>query len=90
MKSGPTTRVKKSFSISRESEQFIRRVRTTRKIGSDSQALDQILREALATQTRAGLDAAYKTYYDSASESDLADESAWAEFGTQQLAELSK
>ena len=90
MKTPGTSRVKKSYSISREAEQFIRRVRKARKITSDSEALDQILRESLAAQSRAGIDAAYKAFYDAASESELAVESAWAEFAEQELAELAK
>ena len=83
-------RVKKSYSISREAEQFIRRVRETRKISSDSEALDQILRESLLAQSRAGIDAAYKAYYDAAPESELAEEAAWADFAEGQFAELIK
>jgi hypothetical protein len=90
VKSAPTTRVKKSYSISREAEQFVRRVRKSRKIASDSEALDQILREALQAQSRAGIDAAYKAYYDAASDAELAEEFTWAEFAGSQLAELTK
>jgi hypothetical protein len=90
MKATAATRVKKSYSISREAEQFVRRVRKSRKIASDSEALDQILREALQAQSRAGIDAAYKAYYDSASDSELAEELTWAEFAGSQLAELAK
>jgi len=85
-----TSRVKKSYSISREAEQFIRRVRETRKIASDSEALDQILREQLATQSRAAIDAAYAAYYDAAADNELAEELEWAKFGEAQFAELVK
>jgi len=90
MNQAATTRVKKSYSISREAEQFIRRVRETRKIGSDSEALDQILRESLQAQSRAGIDAAYKAYYDAASDEELAEEAAWAEFAENEFVELTK
>ena len=90
MKSPAITKVKKSYSISREAEQFIRRIRKTRKIASDSEALDQILRESLAAQSRAGIDAAYKSFFDAASESDLSEESVWAEFAEKELAGQSR
>lgn len=83
-------RIKKSYSISKESEQFIRRIRKARHIASDSEALDQLLRESMAAHRRSSIDAAYKAYYDSAPEVELAEESVWAEFAESELAELSK
>ena len=83
-------RIKKSYSISRESAQFIRRIRKIRHIPSDSEALDQILREAMAAQGRRTIDAAYVAYYDAASDVELADESAWASFAGNAMTELSK
>ncbi len=83
-------RVKKSYSISRQAEQFVRQVRKNRKIKSDSEALDQLLREAIAAHARGSIDAAYKAYYDAASETELAEESAWAAFSESEFAELSR
>jgi hypothetical protein len=40
-------RIKKSYSISRETESFVRQTRQERKIRSDSEALDQLLRNRL-------------------------------------------
>jgi hypothetical protein len=85
-----STRVKKSYSISRQSEQFVRQVRKARNIRSESEALDQLLREAIAAHARGSIDAAYKAYYDAASEADLAEETAWAAFGETEMAEFSK
>jgi hypothetical protein len=90
MNSAPTTRIKKSYSLSRESEQFIRRVRQTRNIASDSEALDQILRESLQNQSRASIDAAYTAFYDAASPAELAEESTWAEFAERELTHLAQ
>jgi hypothetical protein len=84
-----TSRIKKSYSISRQSEQFVRQVRKARKIRSDSEALDQLLREAIAAQARGSIDAAYRAYYDAASETELAEESAWAAFSESEFAVLS-
>ena len=90
MKTGTTTRIKKSYSISREAEQFVRRVRKSRKIASDSEALDQILREALEAQKLAALNAEVKAYYDEASDEQLKEDAEWAEFAGAAFAELSK
>jgi hypothetical protein len=83
-------RVKKSYSISVEAESFVRKVRRVRKIASDSEALDLLLREAIEVHRKSAVDAAYKAYYDSASDQELEEEKSWAEFGTAQMAELSR
>ena len=85
MKQG-TSRIKKSYSISIEAEQFVRRVRKTRHIASDSEALDQLLRESMAAHRRSSIDVAYKAYYDAAPSDDLAEETAWADYATAELA----
>ncbi len=82
------TRVKKSYSISVEAESFVRKVRRARKIASDSETLDQLLRESMEVHRKSRIDAAYKAYYDSASNEELAEEAEWAEFGEAELAEL--
>jgi len=48
------------------------------------------LRESIEIHRKSSVDAAYKAYYDSASEQELAEEREWAEFGTAQLRELSR
>jgi hypothetical protein len=83
-------RVKKSYSISAEAESFVRKVRKARKIRSDSEALDQLLRESIEAHRRSKIDAAYKAYYDAASEAELAEEAIWAEFAESELAAISK
>jgi DNA-binding PadR family transcriptional regulator len=85
-----TGRIKKSYSISKESEQFVRRIRKVRHIASDSEALDQLLRESMAAHSRSAMDAAYRAYYDSASEAELADENVWAELSGAAMTELAK
>ncbi|HEY5329332.1 MAG TPA: hypothetical protein VIJ79_05570 [Acidobacteriaceae bacterium] len=83
-------RIKKSYSISVEAESFVRKVRKARKIASDSEALDMLLRESIEVHRKSAVDAAYKAYYDSASDQELEEEKSWAEFGTAQMAELSQ
>jgi hypothetical protein len=87
-KSAFQTRIKKSYSISREVEGFVRRVRKLRALPSDSEALDQLLRESIEAHHKSRIDAEYKAYYDSASDADLAQEKSWAEFGEAEMAEL--
>ena len=84
----PTTRVKKSFSISKESALFIKKVRKSRKIASDSQALDLLIQEALAAERQQGINAAYKAYYDNATVAELEEESSWAHVVAPTLAEV--
>lgn len=83
-------KIKKSYSISREAESFVRKVRHARKIASDSEALDMLLRESIEFHRKSSVDAAYRAYYDSASEQELLEEREWAEFGTAQMTELSR
>jgi hypothetical protein len=83
-------RVKKSYSISREAESFVRKVRKARSIASDSEALDQLLREAIEAHRKSRIDAEYKAYYDAASEADLAEEKVWAEFSESEMAGMAR
>ena len=54
-------------------------VRQKRGTGSDSEALDLLLRAAMLDVKREQIDAACKEYYDTASEQDLAEQRDWAE-----------
>ena len=83
-------RITKSYSISVEAESFVRKVRKTRKIASDSEALDLLLREAMDVHRKSAVDTGYKAFYDSASDQELEEEQSWAAFGTEQMTELSR
>ena len=80
-------KIKKSFSISLESESFIRRTREERGAGSESEALDLLLSEMMAVEERRKIEAAYTDYYDSITNEELAEEAAWGSFTETQLAE---
>ena len=82
-----TRKVKKSFSISTESESFIRKTREERGAGSESEALELLLSELIAIRQRHEIEAAYIGYYDSLSDNDMAEESAWGAFAETQLAD---
>jgi hypothetical protein len=71
--------VKRSFTLSAEAVAFLGETRRKRKLGSDSEALDLLLREAMLEAKRREIDAAYNEYYDTASDEELAEQREWAE-----------
>ena len=71
--------VKRSFTLSAEAVAFLGETRRKRKLGADSEALDLLLREAMLEAKRREIDAAYKEYYDTASDEELAEQREWAE-----------
>jgi hypothetical protein len=80
-------KIKKSFSISAESESFIRRARKERKSASESEALDMLLQELIAMHQQMAIEEAYADYYDSLTEDDKVEQNAWGMFAESQLAE---
>jgi len=72
-------KIKKSFTLAPEAVAFLSETREKRKAGSDSEALDLLLRELMQEAKRQAIDAAYKEYYDAASDQDLAEQLEWAE-----------
>ena len=82
-------KTKRSFTLSPEAAAFVSETRRKRGAGSDSEALDLLLRDALCESKRQEIDAAYKVYYETASEEDLAEQGEWAELiGPNLLAEI--
>lgn len=80
-------KIKKSFSISPESESFIRRTCKEHKSASESETLDMLLRELMAMHRQRAIEAAYADYYDCLTEDDQTEQSAWAAFAESQLTE---
>jgi hypothetical protein len=74
-----TRKIKRSFTISPEAVAYVAQTRQRRGAGSDSEALDLLLREAMLEAKRQEIDAAYKEYYDTASDEDLAEQREWAQ-----------
>jgi hypothetical protein len=72
-------KTKRSFTLSPEAAVFLSETRLKRGAGSDSEALDLLLRDALCEAKRQKIDAAYKAYYETASDEDLAEQGEWAE-----------
>ncbi|MDR3771839.1 MAG: hypothetical protein P4L26_00735 [Terracidiphilus sp.] len=73
-----TRKMKRSFTLMPESVAFLTKTRQRRGAGSDSEALDLLLHEAMQEAELQELDAATKEYYDTASDEVLAEQSEWA------------
>jgi hypothetical protein len=71
--------MKRSFTLTPEVVAFVGETRQKRGAGSDSEALDLLLRESMLEAKRQQIDAACKEYYDTASDQDLAEQREWAE-----------
>jgi hypothetical protein len=72
-------KMKKSFTLTPDVVAFVGETRQRRGAGSDSEALDLLLREVMLDAKRQEIDAACKEYYDTASDQDLAEQREWAE-----------
>jgi hypothetical protein len=79
-------KIKKSFSISVESDAFIRKSCKERKSDSESETLDALLSELRAIRQQQAVEAAYTDYYDSLNDEDVAEERSWGAFAESQLA----
>ena len=79
-------KIKKSFSISVESDSFIRRSSKERKSNSESETLDALLSELMTIRQQHAIETAYTDYYDSIGEEEVAEERAWGAFAESQLA----
>jgi hypothetical protein len=71
-------KLKASFTLTPESLEFVRQMRVDRNAGSDSEALDMLLRELAQQEQLRQLDAAVKEYYDNATDEELAEQDSWA------------
>jgi hypothetical protein len=71
-------KITRSFTLTPESFEFVRETRQRLGAKSDSEALEMLLREAMLEAKRQQIDAAYKEYYDTASEEELAEQREWA------------
>jgi len=79
-------KIKKSFSISVESDSFIRKSCKERRSASESETLDALLSELMAIRQQQAIEAAYGDYYDSLSDEEIAEQSDWGNFAESQLA----
>jgi hypothetical protein len=78
-------KIKKSFSISVESDTFIRKTCKERKSTSESETLDALLSELMTIRKQQAIEAAYTDYYDSLGDDEVAEQRAWGLFAESQL-----
>jgi hypothetical protein len=83
----PARKIKRSFSISAESDAFIRKARKERRSPSESETLDALLSELISVRQQHLLDSAWKEYYDSLTSDDIDEQLAWGTFAESQLSE---
>ncbi|HXE12220.1 MAG TPA: hypothetical protein VN633_08875 [Bryobacteraceae bacterium] len=79
-------KIKKSFSISAESESFIRKTCKERKSTSESETLDALLSELMEIRQQQAIASAYGSYYDSLSDEEMAEQNNWGKFSESELA----
>jgi hypothetical protein len=73
-----TRKMKRSFTLTPEAVAFVGEARKNRGAGSDSEALDLLLRELMLEAKRQAIDAECKEYYDTASDEELIEQREWA------------
>jgi len=83
-------KIKKSFSISSESDSFIRKTCKERKSTSESETLDVLLKELMTIRQQTAIEVGYAAYYDSLTEDEVAEQGAWGVFAESQLAKESR
>jgi hypothetical protein len=83
----PTRKIKRSFSISLESDAFIRKSQKERKSRSESETLDELLRELMLLRQQGRIEDAYTDYYDSLTDREVEEQRAWGAFVGTQLSE---
>jgi hypothetical protein len=71
-------KIKRSFTLAPECVAFVADTRQRRQAGSDSEALNLLLREAMLEVKRQELEASITAYYDSITDEEMAEEREWA------------
>jgi Arc/MetJ family transcription regulator len=72
-------KIRRSFTLTAESIAIIEETRNKHGLRKNSDAVELLLREAMLESKRRDLEAAYKKYYDTATDEELANQSEWAE-----------
>lgn len=84
---GRTRKIKRSFSLSAESNAFIQHVRKERRSRSESETLDALLSELMAIRRQQRLESAWTEYYDNLTPAESQEDHAWGSFAESQLLE---
>lgn len=80
-----TNKIKKSFTLSKASLDYLRRAQRDRHVRSESEALDQILEAARQQQEMEAIKQATIAYYDSLTDEEMKEDAAWGELGSEAL-----
>lgn len=70
-------KIKRSFTLSPEAVAYVGETRRKRGAGSDSEAIDLLLREAMNEARQQEIEAACKEFYDAASEEQSTEQREW-------------
>ena len=78
-------KAKKSYTLSRETVEFLEAVRTKRQAVSVSAILEEILQDVRRQRERASVERAVVDYYSSLSDGEAAEQARWGEFALSQV-----
>jgi len=76
---------RRSFTLSRESVEYLELEQKRRRAPSASSVLDEILRERQQEYERQKLEASMVSYYDSLTDEEMAEDRAWGALGESQI-----
>jgi hypothetical protein len=78
----PVQRIRKSYSLSSESVEFLETLRRARHARSVSSVLEEVLQTARCEEARTTLDRSVVDYYDSLSKEESREQVAWGKFAS--------
>jgi hypothetical protein len=79
-------KIRRTVTLSPESDAFIKKQTRERKLGSHSAFLDQLLLEKAQEQQLAAIEAQITAYYDSLTDEEVEEQRAWGQLAEQTLA----
>jgi hypothetical protein len=78
-------KARKTFSLSRETVQYLESLRRERKKDSMSSVLEDVIRQLQQTKETERISASVTRYYDSLTDEEIAEDRAWGEFAATQF-----
>jgi len=84
-KSNTVRKAKKTFSLSRESVNYLESLRKKRKKDSMSSVLEDVIRQQQQAKEMERISASVTRYYDSLTAEEIAEDRAWGEFAATQF-----
>src|ERR1700685_1565067 len=80
-----TRKIRRTFTLSPETDAYIKKQTRAHKLGSHSAFLDQLVLEKAQEQQLADIDAEVTAYYDSLTPEQIEEDRAWGEFAGSHL-----